>query len=63
MFTTLKNKIGMWSSLIKLGENEGKVSLMLIQIVKRGDIWKREKKIKQIFKHIGSPSNVSGTGL
>ena len=63
MFTTLKNKIGMWSSLIKLGENEGKVSLMLIQIVKRGDIWKREIKIKQIFKHIGSPSNVSGTGL
>lgn len=45
MFTDVNKKMGVWSSLIKFGENEEKFLFMFIQM-KKGEYLGKEEKIK-----------------
>ena len=64
MFTDVNKKMGVWSSLIKFGENEKSVLFMFIQMQKGKYLGKEEKiKTKLTFHYIEIPSYVPGTRL
>lgn len=64
MFTDVNKKMGVWSSLIKFGENEQSVLFMFIQMQKGKYLGKEEKiKTKLTFHYIEIPSYVPGTRL
>lgn len=64
LFTDVNKKTGVWTSLIRFGENEEKVLFMFTQMQKGEYLGKEEKvKTKLTFHYIVIPSYVPGTRL